>query len=74
MSRFLDCMREKVVVFDGGMGTGIQFRGPDPDDFGGHEGLNEWLNITRPDLIADIHDGFFAAGCDVVETLSLIHI
>ncbi len=70
MSRFLDMLHERVLVCDGAMGTSIQFREPAPDDFQGHEGLNEWLNLTRPDLIADIHDAFFRAGCDVVETNS----
>ena len=70
MSKLLQLAGERVVVFDGGMGTGIQFRSPSLDDFEGHEGCNEWLNITRPELIADIHRGFFDAGCDTVETNS----
>jgi len=65
---YLAALRERVLVFDGGMGTGIQFRAPDPDDFQGHDGCNEWLSLTRPDLIADIHDAFLAAGCDAIET------
>ncbi len=68
MADFLKALNERVLVCDGAMGTSIQFRAPTLDDFAGHEGLNEWLNITRPDLIADIHDAFFKAGCDVVET------
>src|SRR3954454_16608928 len=41
-----------------------------PDDFGGAalEGCNERLVLTRPDLVAEMHDAFFAVGCDVVET------
>ncbi len=70
MAAFLDALKERVLVCDGAMGTSIQFRAPALDDFEGHEGLNEWLNLTRPDLIADIHDAFFKAGCDVVETNS----
>ena len=68
--QFLDLVRERVVVLDGGMGTGIQFREPSLDDFEGHEGCSEWLNLTRPDIIAAIHVDFFAAGCDAVETNS----
>ncbi len=66
--KFLELVQKKVVVLDGGMGTGIQFRAPSLDDFEGHEGCSEWLNLTRPDIIADIHADFFAAGCDAVET------
>ncbi|MBC8426855.1 homocysteine S-methyltransferase family protein, partial [bacterium] len=70
MSAFLEALHERVLVCDGAMGTSIQFRAPALDDFEGHEGLNEWLNLTRPDLIADIHADFLAAGCDVIETNS----
>jgi len=70
VKEFLEALHERVLVCDGAMGTSIQFRTPTPDDFAGHEGLNEWLNLTRPDLIADIHDDFLKAGCDVVETNS----
>ncbi len=68
--KFLDLVREKVLVLDGGMGTGIQFRQPEPEDWGGHEGMSEWLNLTRPDLIGDIHRSFLEIGCDAVETNS----
>ncbi len=67
---FLSLLRERVPVFDGGMGTSIQFAAPPLADFGGHEGLNEWLNLTRPDLIEAIHGEFLDAGCDIVETNS----
>jgi len=70
MADFRKTLNDRVLVCDGAMGTSIQFRAPALDDFAGHEGLNEWLNVTRPDLIADIHDAFFKAGCDVVETNS----
>jgi len=70
LTTLLELARERVLVLDGGMGTGIQFRQPSLDDFEGHEGCNEWLNLTRPELIADIHREFLAAGCDAVETNS----
>ena len=56
------------MVYDGAMGTNIQFRNPSPDDFWGKEGCNELLVLSRPDIILDIHAAFFHAGCDVVET------
>src|SRR6267142_1560046 len=68
MNEFLKAVRERVVVYDGAMGTSIQVRQPSPDDFWGNEGCNELLVLSRPDIVKDIHASFFAVGCDVVET------
>jgi 5-methyltetrahydrofolate--homocysteine methyltransferase len=68
MSDFLQTVRERVVVYDGAMGTNIQFRNPSVDDFWGKEGCNELLVLSRSDIIKDIHAAFFKVGCDVVET------
>jgi 5-methyltetrahydrofolate--homocysteine methyltransferase len=72
MSRFLDLVNERVVVFDGAFGTYVQELGLTADDFGGPEleGCNEILCATRPDVIAGMHDAMFQAGADVVETAS----
>src|ERR1051325_3621265 len=68
MRDFLQSVRERVVVYDGAMGTNIQFRNPSIDDFWGKEGCNEILVLSRPDIIRDIHADFLKVGCDVVET------
>src|SRR5256885_4897655 len=68
MADFLQTVRERVVVYDGAMGTNVQVRQPTVDDFWGKEGCNELLVLSRPDIIRDIHASFFAVGCDVVET------
>jgi 5-methyltetrahydrofolate--homocysteine methyltransferase len=68
MSDFLKAVQERVVIFDGAMGTNIQLRTPNPDDFRGKDGYNDILVFTRPDIIRDIHAAFFEVGCDVVET------
>ena len=68
MSEFLKAVSERVVVYDGAMGTNIQKRQPSPDDFWGNEGCNEILVLSRPDIIGDIHAAFYKVGCDVVET------
>ena len=68
MSEFLNAVQDRVVIYDGAMGTNIQVRQPSPDDFWGKEGCNEILVLSRPDIIRDIHASFFAVGCDVVET------
>ena len=61
---------KRILVTDGAMGTQIQARGLGPDDFGGaeYEGCNEYLNITRPDVIDDIHRDYLAAGADIIQT------
>src|SRR3954452_13439287 len=70
MGRFLDTLRERVVVFDGATGTNLQLRDLGADDFGGPalEGCNEILGVTRPGVIADLHRSFFEVGVDAVET------
>jgi len=59
---------QRVLVFDGAMGTQIQGQALKAAEFGGKEGANDLLTLTRPDLIEAIHGRYFAAGCDVVET------
>ncbi len=70
MSGFLHALAGRVIIYDGAAGTTLQRAGLYPDDFGGdeYEGCNEILNITRPDVIADMHDAFLTAGVDVIET------
>ena len=64
----LAALRDRVVVADGAMGTMLQAADLTLDDFEGHEGCNEILNVTRPDVVRAVHDAYFAVGCDAVET------
>src|SRR5213080_3477105 len=70
VSPFLDALAERVLVLDGAFGTWMQGHDLGPDDFGGEalEGCNEQLVLTRPDLVTQMHEEFFAAGVDGVET------
>lgn len=63
-------LRKRILVMDGAMGTMIQARELSDADFGGAalEGCNENLNITRPDVIQSIHEIYFDAGADIVES------
>jgi 5-methyltetrahydrofolate--homocysteine methyltransferase len=72
-----DLLRQRILVLDGAMGTMIQrfklteqqYRGQRFADF--HQdvqGNNELLSLTRPDIIQDIHEGYLAAGADLIET------
>ncbi|MEQ1832232.1 MAG: methionine synthase [Candidatus Eisenbacteria bacterium] len=72
MSRFLEQLRERVLFFDGGMGTQVQARELTADDFGGKrwDGCIDYLSLTRPDVVEAIHAAYFDAGADVVETNS----
>src|SRR6185436_5098228 len=67
---YLQAIADRVVVFDGAMGTNIQLHHPTPEDFGGKslEGCNDHLVLTRPDVIQAIHESFLEVGVDVVET------
>src|SRR5258708_26984993 len=68
MADFLQTVKERVVVYDGAMGTNIQKRNPTLDDYWGKENCSEVLVLSRPDIIRDIHADFFQVGCDIVET------
>jgi 5-methyltetrahydrofolate--homocysteine methyltransferase len=68
MADFLQTVHDRVVVYDGAMGTNIQVRNPSLDDYWGKENCSEVLVLSRPDIIRDIHADFFGVGCDVVET------
>jgi len=68
MTDFLQTVRERVVVYDGAMGTNIHSRNPTLDDYWGKENCSEVLVLSRPDIIREIHADFFNVGCDVVET------
>ncbi|MGD0138294.1 MAG: methionine synthase [Tepidisphaeraceae bacterium] len=68
---FLDLVRQRVVILDGAMGATLQTFPLDLNrDWRGQENCCEILNLTRPDLIEQIHEGFLAVGCDGVETNS----
>ena len=70
MSRFLDTLAQRVLIFDGAMGTNIQRYQLTAEDYGGQqtEGCNEYLVLTKPSVIEEIHAGFMEVGCDVIET------
>jgi 5-methyltetrahydrofolate--homocysteine methyltransferase len=68
MASFLDTLKERIVVFDGAMGTNIQVQNLTPEDFGGLDGCNEYLVVTRPEAVEKVHAGFLDVGCDVIET------
>ena len=69
-SAFLETLGERILVFDGAMGTSVQARELSADDFGGPalEGCNDYLVLSRPDVIREIHASFLEVGCDVIET------
>ncbi|MBR2290969.1 MAG: methionine synthase [Prevotella sp.] len=76
-SRLNDIIKERVLILDGAMGTMIQtyhlteedFRGERFGDFKGQmKGNNDVLNLTRPDVVTDIHRRYLQAGADIIET------
>ena len=63
-----EALASRVVVADGAMGTMLQAANPTMEDFQGLEGCNEILNVTRPDIVLAVHNAYFEAGVDAVET------
>ncbi len=68
--RYLEVLKERVLVFDGGMGTSLQAFNLTSQDFGGPglEGCNDHLVLSRPDVVEAVHASFLEVGCDVIET------
>ena len=68
--RYLDALADHVLIYDGAMGTSIQRYHLTAEDFGGeqYEGCNDYLVITRPDVIEEIHASFLRVGSEVIET------
>lgn len=69
MTSFLEDINNRVLLFDGGMGTEIQKYSPKENDYlENKEGFNDSLNFTRPDWIKTIHKNYINAGSDCIET------
>ena len=67
-SSLRSAMSSRVIIADGAMGTMLQAENPSLEDFQGHEGCNEILNVSRPDIVKEVHRKYFAVGVDAVET------
>ncbi|RGY66205.1 methionine synthase [Fusobacterium ulcerans] len=63
-------LKKRVLVLDGATGTAIQKYNLTDEDFQGKKGCNEILNITKPDVIKEIHTKYIEAGADIIETNS----
>ncbi len=77
MKKLQDIVKERIVILDGALGTVIQKRGLSEADFRGDrfkdaagqlKGNNDMLNLTRPDVLLDIHRRYLQAGADIIET------
>ncbi len=67
----LDALRDRVLLCDGGMGSRVQALTLDVErDYWNRENCTEVLNLSRPEMVREIHRGYFAAGADMVETNS----
>src|SRR5215475_8190589 len=63
-----EALTERIVIADGAMGSMLQGSTATLEDFDGHEGCNEILNLTRPDVVRWVHEGYLAAGVDCITT------
>jgi hypothetical protein len=68
---FLTALQNRILLFDGAMGTEIQKHNPSPEDFpNNQDGFNDGLILTHPDWIKQIHRNYLNAGSDCIETNS----
>ena len=68
---FLDALKNRILLFDGAMGTEIQKYDPTPEDFpNNQDGFNDGLVVTHPEWIKQIHRNYLDAGADCIETNS----
>ena len=68
IEKFKLACEKGVILFDGAMGTQIQSKNPDPSLFKGCDGFNEYLNLTAPEIIEQIHVNYLSAGARAIET------
>ncbi|MGL4205268.1 MAG: methionine synthase [Aeromonadaceae bacterium] len=78
-SRLTECLQERILLIDGGMGTMIQSYGLKEADYRGErfaawpsdlKGNNDLLVLSKPQVIREIHEAYLAAGADILETNS----
>lgn len=70
MKKLTNIIKGKVILFDGAMGTSLINCALSPDDYHGHTNCNDFLSLSRPDVIKSIHAAYLEAGCDIIETNS----
>ncbi len=77
MKTIRDCLKERILIIDGAMGTMIQRYKLSEADYRGErfrdwscdlKGNNDLLNLTRPQVITEIHKAYLDAGADIIET------
>lgn len=68
MKTLRETLTERVVIVDGAMGTMLQAQNPTLDDYQGHEGCNEILNVSRPEMVKAVHRAYLEVGVDGIET------
>jgi len=68
--KYLDALEQKVLVFDGAMGTSLQLQNLTADHFGGEQynGCNDYLVVSYPEAVEKVHRSFLEVGVDVIET------
>lgn len=68
--KYLDALEKKVLVFDGAMGTSLQLQDLTAEHFGGEQynGCNDYLVISYPEAVENVHRSFLEVGVDVLET------
>lgn len=69
-SHYINVLKNKIIIFDGAMGTSLQVMNLTADHFGGEHlvGCNDYLSVNYPQAVENVHRSFYEVGVDVIET------
>lgn len=68
VEEFKNLLSERILIYDGAMGTNLQVQGLTSEDFGGCDGCSEALTLHCPQSVKKVHRDFINVGCQVIET------
>ena len=68
VEEFNNILKDRILVYDGAMGTNLIAQQLKSENYGGKDGCSEALNLYCPDSVSKVHKSFLEAGCDVIET------
>ena len=68
VEEFNNILKDRILVYDGAMGTNLIAQQLKSENYGGKDGCSEALNLYCPESVSKVHKSFIEAGCDVIET------
>lgn len=68
VNEFKNILDQRILIYDGAMGTKLIAKGLTSQNYGGKDGCSEALNLFSPEVVKEVHKDYINAGCDVIET------